>query len=86
MDGAHLAGSSARLPGQPGGTLRVHSSSSTKRQVQQPIIAPQVRKLLHYLSQIAGERDLHIKGSCSYNSFTLFTCREPHLYIRTPQS
>ena len=61
MDGAHLAGSPARLSGQPGSTLRVYSSSSPEWQVQQPIIAAQVRKLLHHLPQITGQRDLHIK-------------------------
>ena len=60
MDGAHLAGSPARLAGQTGSALRVHSSSSTQWQVQQPIVAPQVRKLLYYLPQITGEWDLHI--------------------------
>lgn len=64
LDGAHLAGSPACFAGQPGSTLRVHSSSPTEWQVQQPIVASQVRKLLYNLSQIAGERDLHIEGGC----------------------
>lgn len=56
---AHLSCSPAGLARQPGSKLGVHSSGPAQGQVEQPVIAPQVRQLLHYLAQVTGQRNLH---------------------------